>query len=295
MRCCILSICLFLIPSVYAQDSDYIKEIKEWHAQREARLKEADSWLSLAGLFWLQEGENTFGSDASNDVRFPTGKADAFIGSFIRTGRAVRMHVNDGVDVTANGEPVHQLDLLADNTDSPTIVNHRSLCWFVIIRGDRVGIRLKDLDSDAVKNFIGVPMFPIDEKWKIKARLEVNDPPQTIKIPDVLGDVSEEPCPGALVFQYDGREYKLYPIGEVDSPSFFLIFADETSGDGSYGSGRFLSVPGVDENGDTFIDFNKAVNPPCAFTPYATCPLPPKGNRLPFKVTAGEKDFHAHD
>ncbi len=288
----LMVLCLLFLPSLRAQDSVYIDEINTWQNQREARLKQADGWLSLAGLFWLKEGENTFGADATNDIRFPQGKADDVIGSFFCTGKQVTVKIKDGVLVTTFDQPIKEMELVSDRSDAPTLLDHRSLRFYLIVRGDRVGIRLKDLQSDAVKNFTGIPMFPIDKKWKIKARLEPYDPPQTISIPNVLGDSEESPCPGALVFEFEGREYKLYPNGEGDSPSYFLIFADASSGDETYGAGRFLSIPRVDENGETFIDFNKAVNPPCAFSPYATCPLPPKGNRLPFKVLAGEKDFH---
>ncbi len=286
--------CFIFISFTFAQDSGYIKEIKEWHEQRIHRLKQPDGWLSLAGLFWLDDGENTVGADASNDIRFPHGKADDFIGSFFRDGTQVSIKIHDDVEVTSAGEPVYEMELKTDASGEPTLLDHRSLRWYVIVRGDRLGVRLKDVQSEAVKNFAGIPTFPIDEKWKIKARLEPYDPPQTIKIPDVLGDVSDSPCPGALIFEYDGKEHKLHPTSTIDSPSYFLVFADESSGDETYGAGRFLSIPQVDKNGETVIDFNKAVNPPCAFTPYATCPLPPRGNHLPFKVLAGEKDFHAH-
>jgi uncharacterized protein (DUF1684 family) len=286
--------CFILTLFTFAQDSDYIKEITEWHEQRITRLKQPDGWLSLVGLFWLQEGENTFGADASNDIRFPKYKADDFMGSFFRDGKQVSIKINDDVEVTSAGEPVYEMELQADVSGEPTLLEHNSLRWYIIIRGERVGVRLKDVQSETVKNFAGIPTFPIDEKWKIKARLQQYDPPITIKIPDVLGDVSESPCPGALVFEYDGTQYRLHPSGTMDSPSYFLIFSDASSGDETYGAGRFLSIPHVDENGETVIDFNKAVNPPCAFTPYATCPLPPRGNHLPFKVLAGEKDLHAH-
>lgn len=292
MRSFVAIFIIMIFISVFAQDSEYIQEIQAWHAQREARLKQADGWLSLAGLYWLKDGENTFGADATNDIRLPHGKAADFIGSFFRDGKKVTVTINDGVVVTNSDQRVEVMELASDESESPTLLDHQSLRFYVIIRGDRVGIRLKDLQSETVKNFTGIPMFPIEKKWKIKARLDTENSPKTLNIPNVLGDIEESPCPGALVFTFEGRDYKLYPTGEIDSPSYFIIFADASSGDETYGAGRFLSVPGVDDNMQTFIDFNKAVNPPCAFSPYATCPLPPKGNRLPFKVLAGEKDFH---
>ena len=295
MRNFTLLFVLFL-PVLSATESKYVREIKDWRAQRNAELKKPDSWLSLAGLFWLKEGENTFGVDASNDIRFPAYKADDFLGALIRTGNKVTLRIkNKGAVTTADGEPVSVLDMQPDIFGDPTIVKHRSLLWFVIIRGQRVGIRLKDVQSHALKEFDSVPSYPIDESWRIQARLEPYNPAKTLKIHDVLGDASERSCPGALVFHYAGKEYRLDPIGDSESPTYFLIFSDETSGDETYGGGRFLSIDRVDENRETFIDFNRAVNPPCAFTPYATCPLPPKGNRLPFKVSAGEKNIEHTD
>ncbi len=279
--------CVFLIA---AQNDDYIAGIEEWHQTRIQRLTQPDSWLSLAGLYWLHEGENTFGSDAANDIRFPK-KAPPFIGVFVLRDGAVSVRINEDVSVTHDGEPVKEAPLKSDMSGEPTILRHGALLWYIIDRDGKMGVRLKDTESENIAAFKGIELFPVDPAWRFEARLDTSNAPDTLNIPTVLGTVSREPCPGALVFEYRGDEYRLYPVGQSGDDSWFLIFADETNGDETYGAGRFLVVPAADENGDTVIDFNKAYNPPCAFTPFATCPLPPSGNRLPFKVTAGEKAY----
>lgn len=276
--------------SLTARGDDYTAQIRQWHKGRIERLTQPDSWLSLAGLFWLHEGENSFGSDAANDIRFPK-KAPAFIGVFVLRDSAVSVRVNDGVTVTHEGEPVKELALKSDISGEPTILRHGALLWYIIDRDGKMGVRLKDTESENIAAFQGIELFRIDPAWRFEARLDTLNAPKTLNIPTVLGTVSKESCPGALVFEYRGAQYRLYPVGEAGDDNYFLIFADETNGDETYGAGRFLVVPAADENGRTVVDFNKAYNPPCAFTPYATCPLPPRGNRLPFKVTAGEKAY----
>lgn len=273
-----------------AQNDDYIFEIKQWHDARIDRLTQPDSWLSLAGLFWLKEGENSFGADAGNDIRFPD-PAPPLIGRFVLDRGRVSVRINKDVAVLHDSVRVDAMPLKSDVSGDPTILTFQSLLWYVIDRDGKMGIRLKDTKSEHISRFKGIDMFPIAAAWRIKARLDTLNKPEMLNIPTVLGTISKEPCPGALVFEFDGAEYRLYPAGKPGDESYFLIFDDATSGSSTYGAGRFLSVPAVDARGETFIDFNKAYNPPCAFTPYATCPLPPKGNRLPFRVLAGEKAY----
>ena len=275
---------------VDVQADDYKAEIDQWHQERISRLQRPDGWLSLAGLFWLKEGENRFGSDAGNDIRFPE-KAPAFIGSFFLKDGVVSVAMNKNVVVLHNKNQVTELALSSDKTGDPTILQHGSLLWTIIDRNGKMGVRLKDRAAKAIADFNGIDRFPVDPAWRIKARLDTVNAPKVLTIPSVLGMATDERCPGALVFIFDGKEHRLYPISEPGESSYFLIFADATNGSQTYGAGRFLSVPAVDEKGETFIDFNKAYNPPCAFTPYATCPLPPRGNSLDFPVTAGEKKY----
>lgn len=275
-----------------AQESSYVDDIERWHQQRIDNLTREDSWLSLAGLFWLEVGQTTFGSDASNDIRFPK-TADAFLGTFFYDGSSVIVDINESAKVTSDNSLVNTLELRPDTSGSPTILRHKSLLWYVIIRGDRVGIRLKDTEHENLQQFQGIDRFPVEERWNIKARLLRSDSLKYIKVPDVLGNTNTEPSPGTLIFEHQGREYQVHPLGSPEASSYFLIFSDATSGDATYGGGRYVSVPKENEQGYTTIDFNKAYNPPCAFTPYATCPLPPPQNQLPFAVRAGEKRYAA--
>lgn len=286
----VVALVLSVFAPVRAQNADYVSEIKQWHNQRIKRLMQPDSWLSLAGLFWLKEGENSFGTDAGNDIRFPD-PSPPFIGRFVLDNGEVSVRINKDVQVFHENDPVHKLSLKSDVSGDPTILKYKSLLWYVIDRDGKMGVRLKDTKSENISHFKGIDMFPIDPAWRFKAKLDTTNAPDMLNVPTVLGTISREPCPGALVFRYAGAEYRLYPVGEPGDKSYFLIFADETSGGSTYGAGRFLSIPAVDDHGETIIDFNKAYNPPCAFTPFATCPLPPKGNRLPFQVLAGEKAY----
>lgn len=290
-------IIIFLLFSACQQKKTvqtYEEEIDGWFKNREQRLTTKDSWLSLAGLFWLQEGENTFGSDRENALVFPEGKAAPFLGSFYVMDGKVKVIFNKDVDVTIDDQQIREASLKSDADGKANMMKSGSLTWFVIKRGEQFLIRLKDSDNPAIAAFRGIDKYPVDEKWRVKARLEPYDPPIKMEIANMLGQVSPADCPGALVFNIDGNEYRLDPMGKPGDQSYFLIFSDETSGRETYGAGRYLSVDAPDSSGYTHIEFNKAYNPPCAFSPYATCPLPPKQNHIPIEVKAGEKDYGHH-
>jgi uncharacterized protein len=266
-------------------DPEYIKEIEDWDKRRVERLREENGWLNLAGLFWLKEGENKFGSAKDNDIIFPSGPDN--IGILILKDSAVTVKINQGINVINNGNAVTEMILLDDLSGNPVILQTGSLRWNVIKRTKGIGIRLRDLNAELVKNFKGIERFPVNEEWKIEASFDVYDPPKKILIPDIVGTVDEELCPGAVVFVKDGKEYR---IDAIDSGQrLFLIFADETSGVETYGAGRFMYVDKPDSAGKIILDFNKAYNPPCVFTKFATCPLPPKENYLKLRIEAGEK------
>lgn len=268
----------------------YVAEIKEWHSKRIENLKKENGWLNLAGLFWLKEGENKFGSDKSNDLIFPENKSPKFMGSFILKDSIVILKVNSGVEVFLdNCEEVKEMELKHDQQKGTTILDHGSLRWNLIKRGDRYGIRLRDLDAKLVKNFQGINTYPINEDWRLEAEFEPYNPPKEIEIPTVIGTIEKEKSPGSLVFKKDGNQYRLDVTDSGNS--YFVIFADRTNSKETYGAGRFLSVNKADSTGRIYIDFNKAYNPPCAFTKFATCPLPPQQNFLKLEVTAGEKNF----
>jgi len=289
----LLLLSLLLVQCAGTQDTAYIKEIDDWHKKRVERLKQKDSWFSLAGLFHLKEGINTFGSNKSNDLIFPE-KAAPYMGEIILTeGKAV-LKAKDGVRITVNDSAVAKMNLKSDADGRPTVLANGSFSWYVIKRGESFLVRLKDSENPAISEFTGIDRFKVDSDWRIKARFEEYNPAKKIVIPNVLGQSSEETCPGALVFEIDGTVYRLDPLAKSKNDNFFIIFSDETSARETYGAGRFLSAAKLDENGETFIDFNKAVNPPCAFSDYATCPLPPKQNHIPVEVTAGEKKYGHH-
>ena len=183
------------------------------------------------------------------------------------------------------------VQMKADVSGEPTILELNSLSWFIIKRGEEYGVRLRDSENENITRFKGIEMFPIDTTWRVSAKLEPYDPPKIIEVPTILGTISKETSPGALVFRLRGNIYRLDPIAEPGDESLFVIFADQTNGSETYDAGRFLYVNKPNENDSTIIDFNKAYNPPCAFTSFATCPLPPTQNVLPIRITAGEKKY----
>jgi uncharacterized protein (DUF1684 family) len=266
------------------------QEIEKWQAERTAGLKKEDGWLTLVGLFWLNEGENKFGSTAANSIRLE--KAPAQAGSFILEKGHVHLAVRPGVEITSAGKPVTTLDLKDDNDDAgPTMLKMGSLLINVIKRCERIGLRVKDTQSKNLAEFKGLEFYPIDPKWRIEARFEPYQPAKTIPITNVLGMTENESSPGALTFEVGGKTYRIDPILEKGETDLFVMIADETTGRETYGAGRYLYVSPPDANGKVVIDFNKVYSPPCAFTNFATCPLPPQQNHLPFRIDAGEKKY----
>jgi len=268
----------------------YRQEVEAWRQKRIAGLKREDGWLTLVGLFWLDEGENRFGSGAGNRVIFPAGTAPELAGSLERHGKEVTVKVAPGAAVTHDGKPVAELALKVDADGGPTVLALGSLRFYVIQRGDRLGVRVKDTKSPALASFRGIDAFALRPDWRVDARFEPYDPPKKIAIPNILGQVEDTPSPGAVVFSKDGSTFRLDALPGDDDGGLFLIFADATNGHETYGAGRFLSTP-PPKGGRVAVDFNEAYNPPCAFTSYATCPLPPKQNRLAVRIEAGEKKY----
>jgi len=265
---------------------EYIAEIDQWHQKRIERLKDENSWLTLVGLYWIKEGENTFGSDRNNDIVFPQ-NAPQRIGKVILKDSVITLEVDAGVNVTVEGKSIKEIKLAHDLTGNPTILNLGSLRWYIIKRGDRYGIRLRDINVPLRNEFNGIERFPVNEDWKITASFEAYDPPKVTYLPTQIGTVDEEPSPGAVVFERAGKTYR---IDAVDAGErLWLIFADETSGRETYGAGRYLYIDKPDSTGKTVVDFNMAYNPPCVFTRFATCSFPPKQNFLKLEITAGEK------
>ncbi len=265
------------------------KQLDAWKKERTEGLKREDGWLTLVGLYWLKPGENHFGSDPGNPVILPKGKAPAVAGTLVREGEAVTLKVQPGVAMTADGKPVTEsLALATDAKGKPTVLGLGSLSFYAIQRGDRVGVRIKDKESPERAAFTGIDMFTPDPKWRVIARFEPYKD-KKIAITNILGQVAQEDSPGAVVFDWKGKTYRLDALGDPKQ-GLELIFGDATNGKLTYGAGRFLDTDAVTDN-TVVVDFNTAYNPPCAFTAFATCPLPPAQNKLALAVEAGEKKF----
>jgi uncharacterized protein len=278
---------------IHAQPNDpYQKEITDWQAKRIQDLKAPNGWLNLVGLYWLDPGQNTFGTAANNKIVFPAGTIANTAGSFERSGNTVKLVVANGVTITVNGKSVKEAVIYKNDSTRPPVVASGRLRWTVIRRDDKIGIRLRDTASPLLTQFKGIDRFPVDTLWRIAATLKTTTQPTQISIKNVLGQTSQQQTPGKLVFTIGAKQYTLDALQEDDD--LFIIFGDETSGLSTYPSGRFLSVRKPGPSGTTTIDFNKAYNPPCAFTNYATCPIPPPQNILPVAITAGEKNYGDH-
>lgn len=268
----------------------YEDQINQWHAKRIEELTATDGWLNLIGLYWLEQGPNTFGSSSDNIIAFPENKIAEQAGYFMVEGNSVTMHVNKGTIITAGGVAVEQQLIFHPDSSKVVVLESGSLRWNVIKRDNKLGIRLRDLESEALEKFRGVERYPIDPAFGTEATFERADSSRTILITNVLGQTTAQRSPGTLVFKLLGHECRL-DVLEGNKEEFFIIFADDTNGNETYGGGRFLYVKKPSENNKVWVDFNKAYNPPCVFTPFATCPLPPRQNQIALAIKAGEKNF----
>ena len=273
-----------------APDAAYVQSFEKWKAEQIDDLKQ--NWLPLAGLYWLKPGANSFGTAPENAVVFPKGPAHA--GEFILDGKDVTIKPLPEAHATLSGTPMTTAKLAPDVTGHASLVEMGPLRFHVIVRGERVGVRVKDLESASVTNFKGLIFYPLDLNYRVTATWEPSDGKKTIDVPNVLGDVTPVPVAGTVVFKIDGQEQRLTALGGDPSNGLSFVFNDLTAKSDTYPGGRFLdSEPVV--NGTVVLDFNRAYNPPCAVTPYATCPLAPKENRLAVAIPAGEKfDKAAH-
>lgn len=280
------------LPNNAAAD-EYQTQIDAWHAARIERLQAKEGWLSLVGLHWLVGGSSTVGKSADNDIELAIGPAQ--LGVINVDQRGVILHLKNGqaaqfegaiVDVAKDGS-VHAA-LATDKDGSPSVVRLGDASFTVIDRSPRLALRVRDPNAQTRTKFKGIERFPVNPDYRIVATLEAYEEPQMIEVVTIVGSVEPTPSIGKARFTLDGRDYGLeLLLDEPDATSYFVIFGDRTNGRETYGMARFLYA---ERDGDTVIvDFNKAYNPPCAFTPYATCPMPPDGNRLDTRVEAGEK------
>jgi uncharacterized protein (DUF1684 family) len=269
----------------------YEASIETWRTQREQKLKAPDGWLTVAGLFWLKEGENRAGSDPNYEIVLPEGRSPRRLGVFDFHDGKTHFRIASGAHVTVNGKPILTADLASDDSGRPDLLQSGDFTMFVIKRGPKYGIRLRDLHSSMRNEFHGLEWYPVEPKLRIVANFTAHPAPTTIPIPNILGQTEQQQSPGYATFQIAGKTYRLDPV--LEDNQLFFIFRDTTAGKTTYGAGRFLYAD-PPKDGKVILDFNKAYNPPCAFTPYATCPLPPKQNRLAVAIEAGEKKYGNH-
>jgi uncharacterized protein (DUF1684 family) len=269
--------------NVSAHEEDVLK----WRANRLARLIGHDGWLTVVGLAWLEEGDNWVGSGPENQVQLPRGPSR--VGKLtVSAGQAVATFEKDS-GVTHHSAPVTTLTLQDDSHGDPTVLSIESLRFHVIRRGGRPAVRIKDVDSPARKSFTAIDSYPIDPRWRFEARFDAYEPPRTAKVPTVSGMDEAYQVPGTLAFDHDGETFRIDAFLEEGETDLFLVFGDLTNRSETYGGGRYLYTRPPDDRGMVIVDFNKAYNPPCVFTPFATCALPLPQNKLPIRVEAGEK------
>ncbi len=280
---------------LFAQNASptYQAEIDTWHQHRIERLKAPGGWLNLTGLFWLKPGKNFFGSAETNQLVYVHKDMPAVAGYFDMDEKLqVTWHSSEGVKVTIKSNPiVNQIIFTPDSADAAPLLELGSLRWNVIKREERMGIRLRDLESSLLKTFQGIERYAVDSAWRFTANL-IPAEQEKVPIKNVIGQTTEEKTAGKLTFSYHGELVQLEALDE--GQDLFIIFSDATNGQGTYPSGRFLYAKRTADGKNIIVDFNKAYNPPCSFTDFATCPLPPPQNRLQIPITAGEKSEGHH-
>jgi uncharacterized protein (DUF1684 family) len=279
-----------LLALLAASTSDYQASVDAWRHEYEERLKAPQGWLSVAGLFWLHEGANRAGSDPQSDIVLP-GSAPRLAATVSFHAGKVHIQPASGVSLMVDGKPSKGQDLESDIHEHPDTVTIGGLSLTVIQRGPRTGVRLRDPDSAARRRFSGLHWFPIEEQYRIRAHWQSYNPAHKMAITNVLGMTEDETTPGYAEFELGGKTWRLEPT--VEENTLFFTFRDATAGKETYPSGRFLNTE-MPKNGEVILDFNKAHNPPCAFTSFATCPLPPRQNTIGVAIQAGEKRYGHH-
>lgn len=268
-------------------DQTYFDGIRRWREKLDASIREQNGWLALAGLYWLDEGQHSVGQSTDCAITLDFEDAPDLLGYFTRTDGHVFFQANEVLQVSINGQPGTRKWLEADTDPEPDFITYGDLRFVIIKRGEQVGIRIWDNSREQRTSFPGRKWYPVKTEFILEAQFNRPVTSRTITVPDVLGHASEEEVIGEILFSYAGENGQLQAL-EAGEGLAFIIFGDRSNGDTTYPGGRFLTV----EIGPTErirLDFNKAYNPPCAFTPYATCPLPPETNQLPFSITAGER------
>jgi uncharacterized protein len=284
----VITAVIFLLATTLAAQSTYRASIEKWRRAYETSLKSDDGWLTITGLFWLHEGENKFGSDPLNDIVLIEGNVPAELGSFKMHDGKIEVQINAGVQIKMKGQPVQTAAILPDSEDRLAMGD---LSLQVHKSGERYAVRLKDKNSKFRKTFAGLSWFPIDEHYRVEAKFVTYDASHELEIQNQAGDTLKIPSPGYAEFTLAGEQYRLEAISQASGLNF--IFRDLTSGKETYPAARFLDTP-APKDGQLILDFNEAYNPPCAYNPYTTCPLPPPENRLRIRIAAGEMMYKGH-
>jgi uncharacterized protein (DUF1684 family) len=272
-------------------DERYDQEIERWRRQREAALKADDGWLTVSGLFWLRSGEARIGSDPSNDILLPA-HAPGLVGTLtVRTGH-VLLQAAPGVTVTRNGEAISSGEIRSDADEHPDTLAVGDVKLILLKRGERLALRLKDNRSPLRAGFAGLRWYPVREQWRIPAKFVAYSTPTQLVMDTIVGETEVEDSPGYVTFERDGKVYRLQAARQKDGALWF-VFSDGTSGRTTHGGARQLSAD-PPRGAIVVLDFNKAINLPCAYIPYATCPLAPPQNRLSLAIEAGELKYEPH-
>jgi hypothetical protein len=288
MKFASLALCAALVAlPATAADAQYVKSVRDWRARADQGLRRDNGWLTLAGRFVMKPGVNTFGTGAANDIVFPPGLGPERMGTLAIEGGEVKVRLADGLVMTKDGATFTER-VMSTRTDDRDWVQIGRASFHVIERGGRYVLRLADKESEVRKSFGGRVWYDVNERYRVPAKFVPYDPPRKIPIVNVIDEVSDEDAPGYVEFRLGGRTYKLDAVGDGDG--LFFIFRDATAGNGTYPPGRFLYVEKKPRLGAKFmLDLNRAYNPPCAFSEFTTCPLPPKQNILKVKIEAGER------
>jgi uncharacterized protein (DUF1684 family) len=278
-----------LKPQSGEEEQTFILKEQTWRAKRDKEMRSPVSWLNIAGLFWLKEGENRFGTSTSNSIKLPKDSAPPFAGNFILESKTVTVTAEIGVEFKFKGNIIHKMILKGDDTGKPDVIALNNLRMWVIKRFDRYAIRLRDLNHAPFKNYTHLDFFPPTEKFKLEAEFHPFPEPKQVELGTVIGENTEMNSPGYVTFTLDGKEYRLDAFSKEPKKLFF-IFGDETNGRETYEASRFMDAD-ILEKGKVDLNFNRAYNPPCAYTPHATCPLPHPQNQLKTRILAGEKKY----
>ena len=287
-----LAFTLVIVSASNGEDPGYVDSVKSWQAEREENLQKDRSWLTVAGLYWLREGENWVGTATSNDFVLPEGSAPATVGVFKFHDRKATFHAEDGVTITRDGKPIQPKQIVELEMGEKHAIAINDLKMWLHYSGERLAIRLRDLNASYRKEFAGLDWFPVDPKFRVEATFTPHTEEKKVEMLNILGDIEVFEAAGYVDFELQGQNVRMEPM-KAREGTLWLIFRDGTSGKGSYQAARFLRTE-PPENGKVVIDFNRAYNPPCAYNPHTTCPMPTKENRLEIRIEAGEKNYKKH-